>query len=121
MSATCNPMPPTVAQDMVQGLVDALCDRPSETPARREALRRGVVYSMMSFQPRDPMEIMLAGMTITNFHLMLDSAHDALRGQLPELKGKTKSGVVALNRSVVGLLKEMRAAQARPFEGGQEE
>lgn len=121
MSATCHPIPNNIAQDMVRGVADALCDRPAETPEHREALRRGVVCSVLSFQPRDPVEIMLAGMAVTNFQLILDSAHDALRGQLADLKGKTKSGVVALNRSVVGLMKEIRTAQTRAMEQGAEE
>jgi hypothetical protein len=116
MTAICCPAPQAVAQDMLHGIVHAICDRPWEVAARREALAREVVHSVMSFAPRDPVEIMFAGLTVAHYHLILDSTHDALRAQLPDQKMRTRSGVVALDRTMVGHMKEIRAAQTRPEE-----
>lgn len=120
MTTTCHPVTKAVAQDMLQGVVRAICDRPGETKAQRDALTHDVVHSVMAFEPRDPVEIMLAGMAVTHFHLILDSAHDVFAEQPENLKVKTKSGVVALDRSMVGFLKELRTAQTRPMEGAAE-
>jgi hypothetical protein len=116
MTAICHPAPPAVAQDMLHGIVHAICDRPWEAAARREALAREVVHSVMSFAPRDPVEIMFAGLTVVHYHLILDSTHDALRAELPDQKMRTRSGLVALDRTMVAHMKEIRAAQTRPGE-----
>lgn len=117
MTPTCHPVPHSIAQDMLGEIVYAIADRPGQTEAHREALARGVVHSVMAFEPRDAVEIMLAGVTVAHFHLILDSTHDALRGQvLHSQKLQTKSGIVALDRRMAGLMKELRDARVRPMD-----
>jgi hypothetical protein len=118
MIATQHETQQTVAQAMLQSIVEAICDRPEETAARRDARSRDVVYSVLGFEPRDAVEIMLAGMAVTHAHLIQDSARDVTHGLEGMLKARTKSTVVALDRGMVGFLKELRLAQARPVEGG---
>lgn len=108
--------PRTAAETMVQSFADALCERPDESAAHRAARSREVVHSVLAFQPRDVLEIMLAGMAVTHAHLIQDSARDALLGQEDVLKARTKSTVVALDRGMIGFLRELRLAQTRPLE-----
>ncbi len=124
MSATCHPIPQSVAQDMLRGVVEAICERPGDTAEQRDARSRGVVHAVLGFEPRDLMEMMLAGMAVTHFHLTLDSARDAFgepvsqgAGRPPrDAKRRIKSEVVALGRGMVGFMKELRIAQTRPIE-----
>ncbi len=105
---------------MIQGLVEAICDRPGQTAARREARATEVVHSTMAFQPRDAVEMMLAGMVVTHFHLVSHVAHDAFRTRPEDPKPRATSGIVALGRAMVGFAKELRAARTRPMEEAME-
>jgi hypothetical protein len=120
MTAICHPATTAVAQDMPAGVVLAICERPGDTPVQREALTHSVVHSVMAFEPRDPVEIMFAGMVVTHFHLILHCAHDAFHEAPRDGKGRGKATIVALDRSMVGFAKELRAAQTRPMEEGHE-
>ena len=115
MTATCYPVSQAVAQDMIQGVVHSICDRPGQTVAEREALVRQVVSSVMAFEPRDPVELMLAGMAVANFHRIMDQTHDAF-SEAPELpRDRANARIVALERATTGLLKEIRILQNRPL------
>jgi len=115
MTATCYPTPKIVAQEMLQGVVHATCDRQGETPAQRDARSRSVVHSVLAFEPRDPVEVMLAGMVVTHFHLILDSAHDAYDAAPDNRKARINSGINGLGRQMGGFLKELQSAQLRPL------
>jgi hypothetical protein len=115
MIETCYPTPQAVAQDMLQGVVRAICDRPDQSAAQREALSRSVVHTVMAFLPRDPVEIMFAGLIVTHFHLVLHSAHDALRGHPDNERPRAKSDILAAGRAMLGYARELRLAQERPM------
>src|SRR5258708_6584367 len=117
MTATCHPIPQTVAQEMLQGVVQAICNRPGETAAQREARALDVVRSVLAFTPRDPVEIMLAGLAVGHYHLILDSLHDAFGAPADGAARRANSGIAGLDRVMTGLLKELRIAQTRPAEG----
>ena len=116
MTAIPHLLPQSVAQYMMQGLVEALCGRPGETPARRDARAHAVAHEVMAFQPRDPVEIMLAGMVVTHAALILDTARDVMGEAAGTVRARTKALVVSLDRAMMGFLKELRLARARPVE-----
>ncbi len=120
MTATCHPITQTAAREMLQGVVFAICDRPGETMAQREARAHEVVLSVMAFKPRDPVEIMLAGMAVAHYHLIMDSTHDAFGEPTDIPRGRGNAGVVGLDRALTGFLKEIRIAQTRPLEDAAE-
>jgi hypothetical protein len=62
-------------------------------------------------------ESMLAAMVIMHVELIQDSARDALGDQTGALKARTKSSIVALDRMLLGFLKELRIAQKRTVGG----
>jgi hypothetical protein len=105
-----------VSQTMLQGIVETICDRPGDTVAQRDARSREVVGSVQSFAPRDPVELMLAGMVVMHAHLIHDSVRDLLRGRDDQLNARTKSAIVALDRGMIGFLRQLRIAQKRPLE-----
>jgi hypothetical protein len=107
-----------VAQSMLRSIAETICDRPEDTEAQRDARSRDVIHTVLGFQPRDPVEIMLAGMVVTHVHLVQDSARDVLRGQEELLKARTKSTIVALDRGMIGCLKELRMARTRALAAG---
>jgi hypothetical protein len=107
----------TVAQTMLQSIVEAICDRPGDTTAQRDARSRDVVDAILGFRPRDPVEMMLAGMAVTHVHLVYDTARDVLRGQDELLRARSRSTIVALDRGMIGFLRELRIARSRTIEG----
>ena len=117
MTVLPHPAPSSVAQYMVGECVQALRDRPGDTLARREARAAAVAEEMMAFQPRDPVEIMLAGMVVTHAALVLDTARDAVAEAAGTVKNRTKSLVVSLDRVMLGFLRELRLARTRPMAG----
>jgi len=117
MTQTCEPIPDRIAQDILLGLVDAICDRPGETPARRDNRSTEVVHSVLAFQPRDAVEMMFAGMVVTHYHLITHTAHEVFAVRRDDPRGPSNSGIVALDRALVGFVKELRTAQIRPVEG----
>jgi hypothetical protein len=115
MSAPCHPISRALAGAMLRRLVDSICDRPGATAMSQAAWEDEVVDSVVAFGPRDAVEFMLAGMIVSNYQLMLDATHDAFAGGANVPRGRGNPGVIALERAVTGLLKELRIAQTRPL------
>jgi hypothetical protein len=113
MIATPQETGPGVSPTMLQGIVASICDRPGDTDAQREARSRDVVDAVQGFEPRDPVELMLAGMAVIHAHLIQDSVRDLVREQDDRLRARGKSTIVALDRAMVGFLKEFRIARKR--------
>lgn len=117
MTQTCHQISQSVAEDMLRGLVSSICDRPGQTKAQRDARASDVVHSTLAFQPRDAVELMLAGLTVTHYHLILHTAHDVFGEQPEGVRPRTRSGIVALDRAMIGFVKELHTAKTRPLEG----
>jgi hypothetical protein len=115
MTATCQPIPQSVAQEMLQVVARAVCDRPGETDAQRESRTRQMVHATLGCEPRDGLEYMLSTLVFAHFNLILDSMRDVFQGQMDSVKQRTKTNIVALDRSMLGLLKELRAERKRPL------
>jgi hypothetical protein len=101
-------MPP----GMINSIAEAICARPHDTAAQRAARFSMVTATVHGLQPGDAMEVMLAGMAVTHAYLIEDAARDVFRGQDERLKARTRSAIVALDRGMVGFLKELREVQA---------
>ena len=110
----CQQLPNELASEMLQIAARAICDRPSDSPAQRESRTRQMVYSTVGMQPRDGLEYMLATLVFGHFNLILDSMREVFQGQMDSMKAKTKTTIVALDRSMLSFVKEMRTARRRP-------
>ena len=106
---------PIASHSMLQGIVDANRDRPSDTPGQREARSRDIVDYVQGFAPRDPVELMLAGMVVTHAFLIHDAVRDLSRAEDDQLKKRAHSTIVALDRAMIGFLREFRIAGKRPL------
>jgi hypothetical protein len=115
MTAHCQPLPKNIADGMLQLVAHAICDRPGENPAQCQSRTNQMVHSALGFAPRDGLELMLASIVIGHFNLILDSARDVFQGQTDQLKARTKTTIVALDRAMLGMLKELRKEGRRPF------
>ena len=114
MTATCHPLPPSTIQILFQDMARALCDRPEETPVQRESRTTATIRLILGFEPRDGVEFMLTTMATGHFSLILDAIRDVFQGQADSVKARTKSGIVALDRSMLTLLREFRGLRTRP-------
>src|ERR1700722_18432002 len=113
MNASCQPMPQQLANEMLQIVARALCERPGDSIAQRDSRTLQMVLSVLGFVPRDGLEYMLSSMAVGHFHLILDSMRDVFHGQDDKLKEKTKTTIVALNRAMLETVREMRLEQKR--------
>jgi len=115
MIATCQPFPRSAAEEMLQIVARAICDRPGESSAQRESRTNQMVHATLGVEPRDGLEYMLSALVFGHFNLILDSMHDVFLGQVDQMKARTKSTIVALDRSMLALVRELREAGTRPL------
>ena len=114
MTVPCHPLPASTIQILFQDMARALCDRPEETPAQREARTTATVRLVLGFEPRDGVEFMFSTVAVGHFSLILDAMRDVFQGQTDSVKARTKSGIVVLDRAMLTMVKEFRMARARP-------
>ena len=114
----CHPLPKTIIDEFLQVAARAICDRPADSPAQRESRTRQMVYSTMGFEPRDGLEYMLSVMLVGHFNLLLDSMRDVFQGQMDQIKSRSKTTIVALDRALLAYAKELRICAGRPLAAG---
>jgi hypothetical protein len=115
MTIFCHPLPHQVAEEMLQVVTRAICDRPGESAEQRDSRTRQTVHSVTGLTPRDGLEYMLSSLVVGHFNLILDSLHEVFAGQTESMKARTKSTIVALDRAFIGLIKELRTERRRPL------
>jgi hypothetical protein len=114
MVTPCQPLPSTVAEEMLQVAARALCVRPGDSPAQGESRMRQMALSTLGMAPRDGLELMVATLAFAHFQIILDSMGDVFRGQSDALKAKTKTTIVPLGRAMLEIIRELRVVQKRP-------
>jgi hypothetical protein len=115
MTTHCQPLPRPLAEEMLQVVARAICDRPGDSSAQRDSRTRQMVHSTMGFEPRDGLEYMLSIMAFGHFQVILDSMRDVFQGQTDAMKVKTKTTIVALDRAMLEMIKELRVVRRRPM------
>jgi hypothetical protein len=115
MNVSCHPIPQPLVEEMLQLVARALCARPAETVAQGASRTRQMVHSTMGFEPRDGIEYMFSTLVYGHFELILDSMRDVLTGQAGALKAKARTAIVALDRSMLALIKEFGMQRRRPL------
>ena len=82
----------TADPDIVRDIVHALGDRPGETQARTGTASRTMSNArFVASGSRGSVETMFAGLAVTHFALIVDSARDVLRGQADNALGRGRS------------------------------
>ena len=100
-------------QDLLRLIVEAISGRAGATQAQKQAAVQGLVQAIMAYLPRDPVETMLAGMIAGHLQLSLDATQDLLGCQDIRIKIRIRAQILALDRQMLGFMKELRAAQKR--------
>ena len=71
MTASCQPLPRNLVEEMLQLVARATCDRPGETAAQRAGRTNHMVHATLGLAPRDGLELMLASIVVGHFNLIL--------------------------------------------------
>lgn len=100
--------------ELLRGVVDAVSDKAGLSPERKAVAQNTAVCSVMAFNPRDPVETMLAGQCVVYDHLLRDGAKEMLRGQAEQLMIKARPGVLAAGKMFLGALGMLLRMQRRP-------
>jgi hypothetical protein len=91
-----------VVTPALDGIIRALSDRGGQTEAQRKIRADQSLIMILSFLPRDVVEMTLAGQTVMFNELLADAASDVLRGMEDTMKLRTRSTIVALGRLTQG-------------------
>ena len=102
-----------IVQEMMRGLLDTVADRPDLSPGRQNSLKQTTVCTVMAFNPRDPLEAMLASQCVVYDHLMHDGARDLLRGQAEPIKLKARPGILSAGKTFLAAMGMMLRMQQR--------
>jgi hypothetical protein len=102
-----------IVTELIRGIVDTVADRPDLTPERRAAAQQTVVCSVMSFNPRDAVETMLAGQCVVYDALMRDGARDMLRGQSELMKIKARPSILGSGKMFLAAMEMVVRMQGR--------
>lgn len=104
---------PMVIAACLDGIVHALSDRPGLPEAQRLASARAAMTLILSFFPRDAIQLMLAGQAVLFNALAADGARDLLRGMADTLKPRAQSNVINMARVTQKHLETLIRLQAR--------
>lgn len=115
MTALCHSLPASHAENLLQLTARAICDRLGETRSQGEGRTRQLVHTTLGFEPRDGLEYILAMMVFAHFNLILEAMRDVFQGQLEGTKLRTISGIVALDRAMMTMIRQMRTERKRPL------
>jgi hypothetical protein len=115
MNTHCQPLPSQVAEELLQIVTRAICDRPADSGPQRESRTRQMIHSVLGFEPRDGLEYMLATIAFGHFQLILASMRDVFQGQSDAMKAKTTTTIVALDRMMLEMIKQLSLVRRRPM------
>jgi hypothetical protein len=105
---------PQIVRQLIGDIVNTVADKPGLSPERKAVARQTVICTLMAFQPRDPVETMIAGQCIVYDHLLRDGARDMLRGQSDEVKIKSRIGILSTGKVFLQTLTMLTRMQGRP-------
>ncbi len=99
--------------EIAREVIETVADRPGDSQARRIARQQMTAWSISSFEPRDPVETMLAGHCVIFDHLLRDGACDTLRGQQQDIKVRVRPQVLATGKMFLAHLDRFERLQGR--------
>ncbi len=103
-----------IVTELIRGILDTVADKPGLTPERKAAAQQTVVCSVMAYNPRDPIETMMAGQCIVYDHMLRDGARDMLRGQAELIKIKARPGILSIGKMFLATMDTLCRMQGRP-------
>jgi hypothetical protein len=97
----------------LDGIVRAVSGRGNQTEGLAKA--DAAMNLILAFQPRDVIEMTLAGQTVLFNELLADGAHDALRGTVDGAKQRSHAILVSMGRLVQGHLDRLERRGNQPY------
>ena len=102
--------------EICNGVIEAVAERPGEPEAVRLIRRQTVGHTVRSFQPRDPLEAMLAGHCVIFDQLVRDTMRDSIRGQTAATAFRTRNQIHGSGRMFLAHLKAFVAVHPHEAE-----
>ena len=102
-----------IVTELIRGILDTVADRPGLSPERKASAQQTVVCTVMSYNPRDAIETMLAGQCVVYDALSRDGARDMLRGQSELMKIKARSSILSSGKMFLGAMEMGIRVQGR--------
>ena len=96
-------------------VIDAIANRPGETEARRQDRAQGALCLIEAFEPRDGVEVMLAGQAVMFQSLIMDTIHDSHHAVTGQETFRHRQAAVAMSRVQLSWFKELRLHDARRY------
>ena len=96
-----NPLIPALSRDIVA----AIAHRPDEPETLRNSRETAALLGIQEFEPRDGVEIMLAGLAVTFQSLIADAVRDSRTATDPD---RLRRQCAMLQRAQMGYLREFR-------------
>jgi hypothetical protein len=111
------PMGPAFSDDIMRALIATLYADNREEPSEHDLIRWQATLTLLeAFQPRTPVEVMLAAQAIAAHNAIMECHHRAMHDELPEaVAAKVRNNAVALIRGMEVLLKALERRQSRPL------
>jgi hypothetical protein len=97
----------------LRGMANAISERHGENEVQQFARCQVAVHMIAGFQPRDVIELMLAGHCVMLHEVMTADVHDSLSGEA----ATNRRSVVALNKAFNDNLDRLERYRRRPAEG----
>ena len=119
--------PPALISACLDDMVRGLADRPGLTHEQKVQRGAEAMMAMLSLQPSDGMQLMLAGQTVLFSSLAAEAGQDAARASTEAFRLRAQSNAIALGRMAMRTLttlarlrgKTAPARAARPAAAGQ--
>ena len=92
----------------------AISDRGNQTEARRVGRSDDAETLIMSFQPRDAIDLMLTGQLVMFNEMLADGTRDVLRGMADGMKQRSLSTLVSAARTMQGHLDRLEKRGIQP-------
>ena len=96
-------------------VIDAIANRPGETEARRQDRAQGALCLIEAFEPRDGVEVMLAGQAVMFQSLIMDTIRDSHHAVTGQEAWRHRQAAVAMSRVQLSWFKELRLHDARRY------
>jgi hypothetical protein len=105
--------PRQLLSHVINDMAWALCQRPDEPQPRQLARAQAAAESILTFQPGDAIEAMIAGHCVMFHELIVDGVQNTLRGEPEATRRATRSGIVAMDKAFGANLVRLEKYRAR--------
>jgi hypothetical protein len=103
-----------IVTELMRGIIETISDKPGITPERRASIMQTAVCSIMAFNPRDPVETMLAGHCVVYDSMLRDAVRELSQGQGGQATIKARTGVLACGKAFLAAVGMLLRMQCRP-------